>query len=245
MEQQWWNEVVANEVEAEDIEAKEALRFLIDRLGSQSKAAKFLGVDQRLVNRNVQGMDEGKRLTKRMRESIQKRLQVIPRRRSDNPIERMAWLVQHLDHEANVQKRATIEVRDRLAALERERQGPAATWYAEMDAAKRYLEKVGREMGNETRRTKEEREQYKADMEQVMALVLQVYDMISRAVNRQGSQEVGVRNGVTPETVETQRRLQALTQSPEFQRDRRKLQEYLAEQAKNRTQGLSRGENSS
>ena len=233
-DQRWWDEVVGNEVDTEDIETKQALQFLIDRLGSQSKAAKFLGVDQRLVNRNVHGMKEGKRLTKRMREAIQNRLQVIPKRRSDNPVERMAWLVQHLDREAKAQKRATIEVRDRIAALERERQGPPATWYAEMDAAKRYLERKASELANEMQRMGEEREQYRADMEQVITLVLQDSDMISRAVNPQECQEVGVRAGTTLETAEIQRRIQALTRSPEFQGNLRKFQESLAEQTKNR-----------
>ena len=232
----WWEEVVRNELEPEDIEAKQGLQFLIDRLGSESKAAKFLGVDQRLVNRNIHRMGDGKRLTNRLKEAIQKRLQVIPKRLSNNPIEKMAWRVEHLDQQAKKQKRATIEVSDRLAELERERQGPPTTWYAEMDTAKRYSERISREMAEEVRKSREEREQYRADMELVLTRVMQVSDMISEAMRPEEGQEQGTRAVPPLKKEEMAARLQALAQNPEFQRNRRKLQEMITEQAKSRTE---------
>ncbi len=232
----WWEEVVVNEEDAEDIEARQGLQFLIDRLGSQSKAAQFLGVDQRLVNRNIHRMGEGKGLTNKLKDAIQRRLQVIPRRRSDNPIEKMAWRVEHLDQQAKTQKRATIEVSDRLAELERERQGPPTTWYAEMDTVKQYSERISREMAEEVRKSREEREQYRADMELVLTRVLQVSDMISEALRPQEGQEQGTRAVPPLEKEEMAARFQALSQTPEFQRNRRKLQEMIAEQAKSRTE---------
>ena len=231
----WWEEVVRNEEEAEDIEAKQGLQFLIDRLGSQSKAAKFLGVDQRLVNRNIHRMGEGKGLTNKLKDAIQRRLQIIPKRRSDNPIEKMAWRVEHLDQQAKNQKRATIEVSDRLAELERERQGPPTTWYAEMDTAKRYSERISREMAEEVQKSREKREQYQADMELALTRVMQVSDMISEAMRPQEGQEQGTRAAPPLEKEEMAARLQALSQTPDFQRDAQKLRELLAEQAKNQS----------
>ena len=228
MNQEWWEEVVKVELDAEDIEAKEALLFLVDRLGSEAKAARFLKVDQRLVNRNVHRAREGKGLTSRMKAVIENRLQVIPGRRSDNPIERMAWLVEHLDRDAKIQRRATIEVRDRIAALEVHRQGPPATWYAEMDTAKRETEKAAREMALETQKIKEERDQYMSDMEDALTLVVNAYDMISKAVMTQVEPVEGFESESPRGRTEMDNRLRALSQNPEFQHLRGKFQEMLA-----------------
>ena len=228
MNQEWWEEVVKVELDAEDIEAKEALLFLVDRLGSEAKAARFLKVDQRLVNRNVHRAREGKGLTSRMKAVIENRLQVIPGRRSDNPIERMAWLVEHLDRDAKIQKRATIEVRDRLAALEVHRQGPPATWYAEMDTVKRETEKAAREMTQETQSIKEERDQYRSDMQDALTLVLNAYDMISKALTIQEEPVDGFESESPRGRKEIDNKFRALSKNPEFQQLCGKLQKELA-----------------
>ena len=85
-----YREVVRQDMGSEHAEARDALNFLIEHLGSRKQAAKFLRVDPKMVERNL----ERARLTRRMLTAIEQRLQVIPRRRGANPLERMAWQVE-------------------------------------------------------------------------------------------------------------------------------------------------------
>ena len=50
------------------------------------------------------------------------------------------WTVENLDEQARVQRRATIEVRDRIRELEIVQQGPPVRWYATLERLRREAE---------------------------------------------------------------------------------------------------------
>ena len=108
-------------------------------MGSGAGAARYLNVDPRLVTRSLARIEERKRLTKRMLEAIRRRLQIIPRRRSDNPLERMAWTVERLDRLEREQRRTNTEVLDRLREVELLARESPVRWHAQM-------ERMGREV---------------------------------------------------------------------------------------------------
>ena len=117
-DEQWWQEVVDNDLQAQQQEAREALQWLVEYMGSGAGAARHLKVDPRLVTRSLARIEDRRRLTKRMLEAIRRRMQIIPRQRSDNPVERMAWTVERLDRLAQEQRRTNTEVLDRLREVE-------------------------------------------------------------------------------------------------------------------------------
>ena len=140
-DEQWWQEVADNELAAADAEAREALQWLVAYLGSAAEAARFLRVDPRLVGRNLKRIAAHRRLSKRMLLAVRGRLQIIPRRRSDNVVERMAWTVENLREQAQEQRRTNIELRDRLRELELLAQGPPVRWQTEMERMQRQVRK--------------------------------------------------------------------------------------------------------
>ena len=102
-----YREVVRQDMGSEHAAARDALNFLIEHLGSCKQAAEFLRVDPKMVERNLKRA----RLTRRMLTAIERRLQVIPRRRGANPLERMAWQVED-------SARLNKEWRERVSRLE-------------------------------------------------------------------------------------------------------------------------------
>ena len=135
-----WEEVVVNELQGEDLEAREALQWLVEYLGSVAAAGRLLGVDPRMVARNMERIEDLRKLSKRMLEAIRYRMQIIPRRRSDNPLERLVWTVENLDERARVQRRATIELRERIRELEIMQKGPPVRWHATLERLRREYE---------------------------------------------------------------------------------------------------------
>ena len=89
------------------------------------------------MTRNLQRIEKRQRLTTRMLEAIQHRLQIIPRRRSDNPLQQLAWTVANLDKRAREQRRSNIEIRGRIRELEILREGPPVRWHAQMERMQR------------------------------------------------------------------------------------------------------------
>lgn len=138
-DERWWQEVVDNDLQAQQQEAREALLWLVERMGSGAGAARYLEVDPRLVTRSLARIEERRRLTKRMLSAIRDRMQIIPRRRSDNPLERMAWTVERLDRLEREQQRTNTEVLDRLREVELLARESPVRWHAQM-------ERMGREV---------------------------------------------------------------------------------------------------
>ena len=139
-DERMWEAVVVNELQAEDLEAKQALQWLVEYVGSVAAAGRFLKLDSRVVDRNLERIEARRRLSNMMLKAIRERLQIIPRQRSDNPLERLVWTVENLDERARVQRRATIEVRDRIRELEIVQQGPPVRWHATLERLRRQTE---------------------------------------------------------------------------------------------------------
>ena len=139
-DERMWEAVVVNELQAEDLEAKQALQWLVEYLGSVAAAGRFLKLDSRVVDRNLERIEARRRLSKMMLQAIRDRMQIIPRRRSDNPIEKLVWTVENLDDRAREQRRATIEIRDRIRELEIVQQGPPVRWHATLEGLRRQTE---------------------------------------------------------------------------------------------------------
>ena len=138
-DERWWQEVVDNDLQAQQQEAREALLWLVEYIGSGAGAARYLRVDPRLVTRSLARIEDRRRLTKRMVEAIRRRLQIIPRQRSDNPVERMAWTVERLDRLEREQRRTNTEVLDRLREVELLARESPVRWHVQM-------EQMGREV---------------------------------------------------------------------------------------------------
>ena len=66
-------------------------------------------------------------------QGIQHLLQIIPRRRSDNALEQLAWTVANLDRLAGEQRRSNIEIWDRIRELQILREEPPVRWHAQME----------------------------------------------------------------------------------------------------------------
>ena len=93
-----------------------------------------------MVNRNLARIEARRRLSPLMLKAIREGMQLIPRQRSDNPLERLVWVVENLEERARVQRRATIEVRDRIRELEIIQQGPPVRWHATLDSLRQQAE---------------------------------------------------------------------------------------------------------
>ena len=139
-DERMWEAVVVNELETEHLEAKQALQWLVEYVGSVAAAGRFLKLDSRVVDRNLERIEARRRLSPMMLKAIRERLQIIPRQRSDNPLERLVWTVENLEERARVQRRATIEVRDRIRELEIVQQGPPVRWHATLERLRREAE---------------------------------------------------------------------------------------------------------
>ena len=139
-DERMWEAVVVNELQAKDLEAKQALQWLVDFLGSSAAAGRFLNLDFRVVDRNLERIEARRRLSNLMLKAIREGMQIIPRQRSDNPLERLVWTVENLEERARVQRRATIEVRDRIRELEIVQQGPPVRWHATLDSLRQQTE---------------------------------------------------------------------------------------------------------
>ena len=139
-DERMWEAVVVTELQAKDLEAKQALQWLVDFLGSSAAAGSFLNLDFRVVNRNLARIEARRRLSNKMLKAIREGMQLIPRQRSDNPLEKLVWTVENLEERARVQRRATIEVRDRIRELEIVQQGPPVRWHATLERLRREAE---------------------------------------------------------------------------------------------------------
>ena len=139
-DERMWEAVVVNELQAKDLEAKQALQWLVEYVGSVAAAGRFLNLDFRVVDRNLERIEARRRLSPLMLKAIREGMQLIPRQRSDNPLERLVWTVESLEERARVQRRATIEVRDRIRELEIVQQGPPVRWHATLERLRREAE---------------------------------------------------------------------------------------------------------